>query len=51
MTGVQTCALPIYFVATAKIVRKGSRIAVVHTELHNDAGELIATGAAAYVIG
>ena len=40
-----------HFVATAKIVRKGSRIAVVHTELHNDAGELIATGAAAYVIG
>ena len=40
-----------YFVATARIVRKGSRIAVTHMELHNDAGELIATGSAAYVVG
>lgn len=40
-----------YFIATARIVRKGSRIAVTHMELHNDSGELIATGGAAYVIG
>jgi len=40
-----------HFVATARIVRKGSRIAVTHMELHNDEGELIATGGAAYVIG
>ncbi len=40
-----------HFTATARIVRKGSRIAVTHMELHNDAGELIATGGAAYVIG
>lgn len=40
-----------YFVATARIVRKGSRIAVTHMELHNDEGQLIATGGAAYVIG
>ena len=40
-----------YFVATARIVRKGKRIAVAHMELHNDAGELIATGGGAYVIG
>lgn len=40
-----------YFIATARIVRKGSRIAVVHMELHNDTGELIATGGGAYVIG
>jgi uncharacterized protein (TIGR00369 family) len=40
-----------YFIATAHIVRKGSRIAVVHMELHNDTRELIATGAAAYVVG
>lgn len=40
-----------YFIATARIVRKGSRIAVVHMELHNDEGELIATGGAAYVVG
>lgn len=40
-----------FFVATARIVRQGSRIAVVHMELHNDAGELISTGAGAYVVG
>ncbi len=40
-----------YFIATARIVRKGSRIAVTHMELHNDAGDLIAPGGAAYVIG
>ena len=40
-----------HFIATARIVRKGSRIAVVHMELHNDEGELIATGGAAYVVG
>ena len=40
-----------HFIASARIVRKGSRIAVTHMELHNDAGELIATGGAAYVVG
>ena len=40
-----------HFIATARIVRKGSRIAVIHMELHNDAGELIATGGGAYVVG
>lgn len=40
-----------YFIATARIVRKGSRIAVTHMELHNDEGRLIATGGAAYVVG
>ena len=40
-----------HFVATARIVRRGSRIAVTHMELVNDAGELIATGSAAYVVG
>ena len=40
-----------YFIATARIVRKGSRIAVTHMELHNDEGELISTGGAAYVVG
>jgi uncharacterized protein (TIGR00369 family) len=40
-----------HFVATARIVRKGSRIAVTHMELHSDTGELIATGGAAYVVG
>ena len=41
----------IFFVATARVVRQGSRIAVTHMELHNDTGELIATGGAAYVVG
>jgi uncharacterized protein (TIGR00369 family) len=40
-----------HFIATGRIVRKGSRIAVIHMELHNDEGELIATGGAAYVVG
>ncbi len=40
-----------HFVASAWIVRKGSRIAVVHMELHNDAGELISSGSGAYVVG
>jgi uncharacterized protein (TIGR00369 family) len=40
-----------HFIATARIVRRGSRIAVTHMELANDAGELIATGSAAYVVG
>ena len=39
------------FVATGRVVRMGSRIAVAHMELHNDEGELIATGSAAYVVG
>ena len=39
-----------HFIASARIVRQGSRIAVTHMELHNDAGELIATGGAAYVV-
>lgn len=40
-----------HFVATAKVVRLGNRIAVTHMELTNDDGELISTGAAAYVVG
>jgi len=40
-----------HFIATGKVVRLGNRIAVTHMELHNDEGELIATGGAAYVVG
>jgi uncharacterized protein (TIGR00369 family) len=40
-----------HFVSTAKVVRLGNRIAVTHMELANDQGELISTGAAAYVVG
>ena len=39
------------FVSTGKVVRLGNRIAVTHMELTNDEGELISTGAAAYVVG
>jgi len=40
-----------HFIATGRVVRLGNRIAVTHMELTNDAGELISTGAAAYVVG
>lgn len=40
-----------HFIATGRVVRMGSRIAVVHMELENDAAGLIATGSAAYVVG
>jgi uncharacterized protein (TIGR00369 family) len=40
-----------HFVSTGKVVRLGNRIAVSHMELTNDEGELISTGAAAYVVG
>lgn len=40
-----------HFTATGRIVRKGSRIAVVHMELENDEGALIASGSGAYAVG
>ena len=40
-----------HFISTGKVVRLGNRIAVTHMELHNEEGELIATGGAAYVVG
>lgn len=40
-----------HFIASGRVVRMGNRIAVAHMELENDAGELIATGGAAYVVG
>jgi uncharacterized protein (TIGR00369 family) len=38
------------FVATGKVIRLGGRIASVQMTLENDAGEIIGTGTAAYVI-
>jgi uncharacterized protein (TIGR00369 family) len=38
------------FVAAARVLRLGGRIASTQMTLENDAGELIATGAAAYVV-
>jgi uncharacterized protein (TIGR00369 family) len=40
-----------HFIATGRVVRLGNRVAVAHMELENDAGELIATGGAAYMVG
>ena len=40
-----------HFIASGEVVRMGKRIAVAHMQLENDAGELIATGSAAYVVG
>jgi len=40
-----------WFEASGEVVRMGKRIAVAHMQLENDAGELIATGSAAYVVG
>src|SRR5882724_8633243 len=39
-----------YFIATGRVVRLGSRVAVAHMELVNDSDELIATGGAAYMV-
>jgi uncharacterized protein (TIGR00369 family) len=40
-----------YFIATGRVVRLGGRVAVVHSELVNEAGDQIATGSAAYMVG
>lgn len=40
-----------HFIATGRVVRLGNRVAVAHMDLVNDAGELIATGGAAYMVG
>jgi uncharacterized protein (TIGR00369 family) len=40
-----------FFIASARVVRLGNRVAVAHTEMTNDEGELIATGGAAYMVG
>ena len=40
-----------FFVATARVVRLGNRVAVAHMDLVNDTGELIAAGGAAYMVG
>jgi uncharacterized protein (TIGR00369 family) len=40
-----------YFVATGTILRKGSKVAVVRTELCNDQKVLIAAGTGTYLVG
>ena len=38
------------FIATAEVTRLGGRVGSTQMRLHNDAGVLIATGAAAYIV-
>ncbi len=40
-----------HFVASAHPLRQGGRVAVIRTELHNDDGELIASGTCTYMVG
>lgn len=40
-----------HFLAAGSVLRLGSKVASVRMELENDAGELIATGAASFIVG
>ncbi len=40
-----------FFTATGHILRTGSRVAVIRTEMHNDQNVLIAAGTGTYLIG
>ncbi|MDX1432920.1 MAG: thioesterase family protein [Gammaproteobacteria bacterium] len=40
-----------YFVATARTIRSGNRIAVIYSELHNDSDELVASAPCTYLVG
>lgn len=40
-----------YFVATARVIRSGNRIAVIYAELHNDSDELVASSTCTYLVG
>ncbi len=39
------------FIATAVVIRSGSKVAVTRMELHNEKGEHIAFGTATYMVG
>jgi uncharacterized protein (TIGR00369 family) len=39
------------FTASARTLRKGSRVAVIHTEMHDENGEMIASGTCTYMVG
>ena len=39
------------FIATAHLIRSGSRVCVTRMELHNDKGEQIAFGTGTYLVG
>lgn len=40
-----------HFVSTGSILRAGNKVAVARMELHNDAGDHIAVGTGAYLVG
>lgn len=40
-----------HFIATAHIIRSGSKVAVARMELHNEQGEHIAFGTGTYMVG
>lgn len=40
-----------YFSASARLLRVGNKVAVTRSELHNEAGEIIALGTATYLVG
>ncbi len=40
-----------WFEASAEVIRSGSRVAVVRSELRNDSNELVAAAVAAYTVG
>lgn len=40
-----------HFVATARVIRSGNRIAVIRAELHNDSEELVAAATCTYIVG
>ncbi|MBL8383026.1 MAG: thioesterase family protein [Burkholderiales bacterium] len=40
-----------HFLATAQVLRVGSKVATVRMDLENDSGELIAAGTAAFAVG
>lgn len=39
------------FVAAARVIRSGNRIAVIYSELHNDSDELVASATCTYLVG
>jgi len=39
------------FTASARTLRKGSRVAVIHTEMHDENSEMIASGTCTYMVG
>jgi uncharacterized protein (TIGR00369 family) len=39
------------FIATAKIIRSGNKVAVARMEMHNEQGDHIAFGTGTYMVG